>query len=248
MKIRQASVLFLATLVLGLSAPAQIEPGTRVDAGEPLPKRANARFYELHAQFLKRAKEPMQLLFLGDSITERWATVPEIWNKYYGAWQPANFGVGGDWTQHVLWRIADGELDGVHPKVVVFLLGTNNTGQHGGEEIAAADAKIVKQIQEKIPGVKVLLLAIFPRALRPNIPVERQGDTAKRVAAIAAANRQLAALANGTSIRYLDLGPKFLTPDGKIPLEIMPDQLHLSPKGYQIWAEAMQPLLEEMMN
>jgi lysophospholipase L1-like esterase len=219
-----------------------------VDASAPAPKHGNARFYELHASFLKRAKEgPIGLLFLGDSITEGWTKVPEIWSEAFGRFQPANFGIGGDQTQHVLWRIEDGELDGLRPKVVVLLLGTNNTARNSGAEIAAADRKIIGLIREKLPEAKVLLLAIFPRGPRKNKDGSMDTTLNRRLEAIRLANSELAKLDDGKMVRFLDLGPRFLGPDGRIPEAIMPDQLHLSPAGYRIWAEAMQPLLAAMM-
>jgi beta-glucosidase len=224
---------------------AQI-PLTKVDASAAIPKRANANFYAAHAEFLKRSKEPMDLLFIGDSITAGWSKAPAIWSKYYGQWKPANFGIGGDQTHHVIWRIEDGELDGVKPKVAVLMLGTNNTGAHNAEEIVAANTKIVRMIQQKIPGVKVLMLAIFPRG--PRVAGNGVPDTwEKRMEIINAANVELAKLDDGNSVRFLNINEKFLGADGKIPADVMPDQLHPNEKGYQIWADAMHPLLTEMM-
>ena len=224
----------------------------KVDASAPIPKTGNARFFELHEKFLVRAKAgPVGVLFLGDSITEGWGKAPHVWEHYYGKLEPANFGIGGDQTQHVIWRIENGELDGIHPKVVVLMLGTNNAGAHTGEEIAAADKKIIEMIRAKIPETKVLLLAIFPRDARRNpeglITDAASADAAKRMAAIDRANALLAKLDDGVNIRFLDIGEKFLGRDGKIPWTIMPDQLHPTAAGYQLWAEAMQPLLTEML-
>lgn len=238
---------FLGFLLAGALAAQSVAAAPTVDASAPVPKRGNARFYELHASFLNRAKEgPVGVLFLGDSITEQWGTVPEIWNAHFGKYQPANFGIGGDQTQHVLWRVEDGELDRIRPKVVVLLLGTNNSARNTGAEIAAANRKLVGLIREKLPETKVLLLAIFPRGPRMKKdgtwdPLERQLE------AIRIANAGLAELDDGRMVRFLDIGAKFLGSDGRIPDAIMPDQLHLSPAGYRIWAEALQPLLDEMM-
>ena len=133
-------------------------------ASEPHAKDGNALFFQMHESFLARGKSgPIGLLFLGDSITARWTEAPEVWKAHFGRYEPADFGIGGDSTHHVIWRIEHGELDGIHPAVVVLLLGTNNTIHFSGQEIAAADAKIVRLIREKIPGVKVLVLAIFPQ-------------------------------------------------------------------------------------
>lgn len=223
-----------------------------IDASAATPKTGSKRFFDLHESFLQRAKEgPIGLLFLGDSITERWKKAPHIWDHYYAKYQPANFGISGDRTEHVIWRIENGELDGIHPKVVVFMLGTNNSAQNTGEEIAAADQKIIGMIQAKIPQVKVLLLAIFPRDARRNadglITEAAVADAALRVAANNRANALLAKLDNGSTVRFLDINAVFLGRDGRIPWQIMPDQLHPTPAGYQLWADAMAPLLEEMM-
>jgi beta-glucosidase len=227
-------------------APAPAAPA-QVDASAAIPKRANARFYELHASFLKRGKEPMGVLFLGDSITEGWGKAPDIWKEHYEKYQPANFGIGGDRTQHVIWRIEDGELDGIKPKVVVLMIGTNNSSDNTGAQIAAADAKIVRLIREKIPGTKVLLLAVFPRGPRKDKAGVVIDDGVKRMEVIHAVNAELAKLDDGRQVRFLDINAGFLGADGKIPDAIMPDQLHPNAAGYKIWAEAMQPLLDEMM-
>ena len=243
----------LILLCLPLFAAAQTaSPPEVVDASAPIPKTGNARFFELHESFLARGKEgPVGVLFLGDSITEGWKNAPHIWDHHFGKYQPANFGIGGDQTHHVIWRIENGELDGISPKVVVLMLGTNNAGQHTGEQIAAADRKIIGLIRAKIPGAKVLLLAIFPRDARRGasglITEAAVTDAGKRMAVIDRANALLAKLDDGVNVRFLDIGAQFLGKDGRIPWTIMPDQLHLSRAGYQLWADAMQPLLDEMM-
>ena len=201
------------------------------------------RFMEMHEKFLARAKQGnIDLLFLGDSITEGWDKVPQTWGKYYTKYNAANFGIGGDRTQHVLWRIANGELDGISPKVIVLMIGTNNTADDSAEDIAKADIKIVQTIQQKLPQAKVLFLGIFPRGVK-----KKADDGPDRMEKIKQINLELAKLDDGKTIRYLDISNKFLDPDGKIQKEIMPDALHPNNKGYQIWADAMQPLLEEMM-
>jgi len=209
------------------------------DPSVPVPKPGDSAdaFLKRHESFVKRAKEgDIGLLFLGDSITQGWGgSGREVWKKYYEPLKAANFGIGGDQTQHVLWRITNGELDGISPKVVVLMIGTNNTGGNTAESIAKADAKIVRTIREECPKSKVLLLAIFPRSSAASM------EKIKKI------NAELAKLDDGKTVRYLDIGGKFLGPDGTIPKDIMPDGLHPNAKGYQIWADAMQPLLEEMM-
>jgi lysophospholipase L1-like esterase len=203
-------------------------------------KAPQAHFMQMHESFLKRGKAgKIGVLFLGDSITEGWSgRGKDVWTKTYATMDPANFGIGGDQTQHVLWRIDNGELDGITPKVVVLMIGTNNVAANSAEEIAKADIKIVDEIHQKLPDTKVLLLAVFPRDPDPTSPKREK---------IKAINAELAKLDDGSKTRYLDIGDKFLTPDGKLSKDIMPDYLHPNAKGYQIWADAMQPLLDEMM-
>ncbi len=244
--------VLLVTLGIGPSATAQnAAPAiavARSDASVAAPKKGSARFFELHESFLKRAKAgPIGVLFLGDSITEGWTKAPHIWDHYFAKYQPANFGIGGDRTQHVIWRIENGELDGISPKVLVLMLGTNNTGDNSAEEIAAADRKIVQLIQERLPQTKILLLAIFPRGPRKGKDGALE-PWEKKMAIIRAVNADLAGLDNGKGIRFLDINARFMTDDGAaIPKIIMPDQLHPNAAGYQLWAEAVQPMLDEMM-
>jgi len=218
-------------------------------ADQPAPKLGKdgapqATFMRMHESFLKRGKDgAIGVLFLGDSITEGWGGKGrDIWTKAYSAYDPANFGISGDQTQHVLWRIDNGELDGISPKVVVLMIGTNNIG-YPAQDIATADVKIVSEIHQKLPDTKVLLLGIFPRGedpkTSPNVATIR--NRIKQV------NAELARLDDGSKTRYLDIGDKFLTPDGVITKDIMADYLHPTAAGYQIWADAMQPLLDEMM-
>jgi lysophospholipase L1-like esterase len=250
-------VAFVATVIATAQTPAA--PAPKPDASAPKPdasaaieKKDNVAFRKMHDSFLARGKQgPIGVLFLGDSITQGWTKAPHVWEHFYAKWQPANFGIGGDQTQHVIWRIENGELDGINPKVVVLMLGTNNTGSHDATEIAAADRKIVAMIRHKLPQTKVLILSVFPRGPRPNpqgaTPETVVADAAKRMAIIKDLNTALAQLDDGQAIRYLDITAKFLGEDGKIPSIIMPDQLHPNAAGYQLWAEAMQPTLQAMM-
>jgi lysophospholipase L1-like esterase len=233
-------------------APAPAAVPTVVDATAPIPKTGSARFFELHEAFLARGKSgPIGALFLGDSITEGWGKAPHIWEHYFGKYQPANFGIGGDQTHHVIWRIENGELDGISPKVVVLMIGTNNSGAHTGEQIADGVKKIVELIRAKLPQTKILLFAIFPRDARRNadglITDAAIADAGKRVLANDRANQILAKLDDGTNVRFLNINSVFLGRDGRIPWTIMPDQLHPTAAGYQLWAEALQKPLAEAM-
>ena len=228
----------LAFLVAGaLQAENPAEPFAR---SKEYPWMSVATWKGKHEAMLKRAKEGnVDLVFLGDSITEGWGN-NAVWQKHYGALNAANFGIGGDTTQNVLWRITNGEIEGLSPKAVVLLIGTNNFGLNGDsvDGVAKGVAAVVQALRKKLPKTKVLLLGVFPRDEKPKT------DGRNKISKL---NEQLAKMEDKKSVRYLDLGPKFLQPDGSISKDIMPDFLHLSEKGYEIWAESMDPLLKEIM-
>jgi lysophospholipase L1-like esterase len=230
------------------TAPSAAPEPVPQPADVPAPKltadgRMNPRFEQLHNSFLARRSEgPIGVLFLGDSITEGWnGPGRAVWLKYYAPMDAANFGIGGDQTQHVLWRIANGELDGIDPKVVVLLIGTNNIG-YPQEDILGADEAIVQRIHEKLPNTRVLVLGIFPRGRNPQDPL-----TADMRDKIKFVNAGLAKFDDGDKTRFLDIGDKFMQADGTLPPQIMPDALHPNAAGYQIWADAMNELLGDMM-
>ncbi len=194
---------------------------------------------EVHDDYVKRAGEgSIDLLFLGDSLTQFWDRHLEIWDRYYAPRHAARFGIGGDSTQHLLWRLDHGEVDGIHPKVVVLLIGTNNLVSHTPAEIAEGITAIVSKLREKLPASRILLLGLFPRSASPNDPPRIR---------LQAVNARIAHLDDGRHVRYLDLGSHFLNADGTLSPEIMPDLLHLSGKGYRLWADAMEPTLGRMM-
>lgn len=206
-----------------------------------------------HKEFLAIAKKgDVDVLFLGDSITQGWGN-NATWKKYYTPLKAANFGIGGDQTGHVLWRITEGkELEGISPKVAVLMIGTNNSGRDSAEQIAEGITLIVKTIHEKSPKTKVLLLGVFPRSAKPVATIKKDGKEVEvpnpaRVK-LANVNKIIAKLDDGgKTVKYLDIGDKFLEKDGTLSKEVMPDALHLSAKGYEIWAESMNPTLMEML-
>jgi lysophospholipase L1-like esterase len=216
----------------GIAAP---EP-----ASIPAPKKDNGTFLKRHESFVQRAKEGnVDVLFLGDSITAGWAGAgKDVWARRFEKFHPANFGIGGDRTQHVLWRITNGELEGISPRVVVLMLGTNNIKSDPPDAIARADAKIIRTIREKLPNTKVLLLGIFPRAHKTDAP-----EIPARVKAV---NDQLAKLDDGKTVRYLDLADQ-LAPGGKEVPEYYTDGVHLTAKGYEVWADAVEARIEDLM-
>ncbi len=214
-------------------------------ATNPVPR--DSAWVKRHEGFVQEAqKGGIDILFMGDSITDGWrGRGSNVWNQSYAPRHAANFGISGDRTQHVLWRIDHGELDGIHPKVVVLMIGTNNTGKENDHktprnsvpEVAEGVQAVVNDIRARLPESKILLLAIFPRGTL---------DDPQRVQ-VALINTLIAKLDDGKMVRFLDIGPKFLEFDGTLPRSIMLDLLHPNAKGYQIWADAMGPTLDEMM-
>lgn len=219
-----------------VAAPLAADETPKHAAITPAP-RPDGWWQDLHKKFNERAKQgDVELLFLGDSITQGWND-NEVWQKHYTPRKAANFGIGGDQTQHVLWRIENGNLDGIQPKLAVLMIGTNNASANSAEEIADGIKAIIAKLREKLPETKILLLAIFPRGEAPNPTRDK----------LAQASQLASAVADGKQVRYLDIGPKFLAADGSISKEIMPDFLHLSPQGYAIWADAIEPAVAEML-
>jgi lysophospholipase L1-like esterase len=232
-------------------APADV-PSLRIDTarynkdGTPNENfgKVHQGFITQHELFLKRRQSPIGLLFIGDSITAGWASIGQkVWDERYARLDAANFGINGDRTDGVLWRIEHGELDGIHPKVVVLLIGTNNYGS-SASQVSKGIQAVVAAIQAKLPEAKVLLLGVFPRG-PVAIDAENKPDPGRQK--LLAVNAELAKLDDGRRVRYLEIWRQFLTDDGSLPKETMPDALHPNEKGYRIWADAMQPLLSEMM-
>lgn len=222
---------------LGWKAP----PPPPFPPGEAVP-RLDANSLEAHAELLQKTKKgKIDLYFLGDSITRRWGALDyphllEHWKKTFFGWNAANFGWGGDTTRNILWRIRSGELDGVNPKVVVLMAGTNNLGRESAEWIVEGIRAIVATVQEKAPGAHILLMAIAPR-----------GDRPVHGAHIRAINAELAKMAGGR-VRFLDFGGRFLTVhEGGDSSFLEPDGIHLSLKGYELWAEVLRPHLLELL-
>ncbi|MEZ6141923.1 MAG: GDSL-type esterase/lipase family protein [Zavarzinella sp.] len=205
-----------------------------------------------HQKFVKIAQAGgVDVLFLGDSITQGWeGNGKEQWAKHFAPLKAANFGIGGDRTEDIIWRITEGkELEGITPKVCVLMIGTNNSGANTPEDIAAGVTKIVELLRSKKPEMKVLLLGVFPRS-GVNAKTLKMAD---RVAAdelnkkIPAINEIIKKLDDGKMVKYLDINKKFLNADGALLKSVMPDFLHLSKDGYAIWAEAIVSEVNAML-
>lgn len=188
----------------------------------------------------RKVADTIRVVFDGDSITAAWSTRGQkIWAERFAPLGAVTFGIGGDRTQFLLWRLTHGQVDQLHPKVVVLLIGTNNLGNHESVPDTFAGIKaIVTEYRQRCPDAVILLHAIFPRGQKPGDPLR---------AAIKAENKEIATLADGEKIIFVDLSDKFLQPDGSISEETMPDFLHPSEKSYAMWADALQPLLDKYL-
>ena len=219
-------------------------------AKQPVP-RTDQNSTIAHQQLLaKRKQGRIDVYFEGDSITRRWDATdyPYLlanWNRNFFGWNAADFGWGADRVENILWRLENGELDDVNPKVIVLLAGTNNVSNRlppEGVEARAADITrgieaVLRVMQEKAPGATIILTAIFPR-----------NDNIHVMPVINRINANLEKLADGRKLRYLDINRKLADANGKLFDGMMnPDKLHPQLKGYQVWADALKPILLELL-
>lgn len=194
-----------------------------------------------HQQVLDRvAQGNVDLILVGDSITHGWEKAGKtLWDQYYAPRNAVNMGFSGDRTQHVLWRFENGEIDGISPKLAILMIGTNNSSREDNtaEEIADGIKAIVAKMRDKMPKTRILILGIFPRGETPSAQREKN----------ATASELASQIADNKKVFYLSINDKFLAPDGTLPKDIMPDFLHPNEKGYQIWAEAIEPTVKKLM-
>jgi lysophospholipase L1-like esterase len=245
---RHASTAVLLLLVAGVSS-SLCQRALADSTDRPVPRKdANSRL--AHKQRLETLKKGrIDLYVVGDSITRRWRATdyPKFlakWKANFFGWNAANFGWGGDTTQNILWRLQNGELDGVNPKVIVLLAGTNNLGN-----ARASDAKV----EAIVKGIKALLDTMRKKAPRATIIVMGilvRNDGPKPTAVMPAINKineRITRLADGKSIRYLNINDKLADRHGKLFKGMTTDRLHLSERGYQVWADGLKPLLKELL-
>ncbi len=203
--------------------------GPRHEAKKAEVKRRNA------------AGEKTSVVFIGDSITEGWEkTGAPVWQRHYANYNALGLGFGGDHTENVLWRLQQGALDGLDPKVVVLMVGTNNTGDRRENPVttAAGVRRNIDEIQQRLPNAKILLLAIFPRDEKADSQLRRINDQVNTI---------LSGFDDGKRIYFLNINQTFLTADGTLTRAVMPDLLHLNEQSYEAWARAMQPALQRLM-
>lgn len=251
------SLFFLPVLLLTgclsrqQAAPCEVVIGSH-PAVTPVSRSTPDWWMPRHQQVLDRvAQGSVDLLMIGDSITHGWDHAgQEVWAQYYAPRNAVNLGFSGDRTEHVLWRLQNGEIDKISPKLAVLMIGTNNSGgdQFTAEQIADGIKAIVCTLRTKLPETKVLILSIFPRGdAEQRANKQGSGSLNAQWAKNDQASQLASQIADGKMIFFLDINQGFLTEDGVLTRDIMPDLLHPKAKGYQIWAEAMEPTLVRLM-
>jgi lysophospholipase L1-like esterase len=212
-------------------------------ATRPAHRLAEEWWKERHERFNEVSQAGQaELVFLGDSITQGWeGPGKDVWQEYFANRQAANFGNSGDRTEHVLWRLENGNFKGLSPKLIVIMIGTNNIGHRSSTPEQAADGvhAIVEKLHAALPDAKLLLLGVFPRGEKPDDELRKQA---------AEINRRLQPLDDLEYLEYLDIGEQFLEDDGTISKQIMPDFLHLSAEGYARWAKAIEPQMKVLLD
>jgi lysophospholipase L1-like esterase len=241
-------VLFGATLLM-LVGQLGRSSGAQIPADQPV-ARTDANSKKAHAQLLEKARKGgIDVYFEGDSIVRRWGATdyPELlanWNSNFHGWNAADFGWGADTLQNILWRLDNGELDGVHPKVVVLLAGTNNVGnilQPGGEDEETQDIlkgfkSVLNAIRAKAPEAVIIVTGIFPR-----------NDNMAVVPLIYRIDQELSKLADGKIILFLDVDDQLADKNGKLFDGMSRDHIHPTVKGYQVWANGLKPILTRLL-
>ena len=232
-----------AALIVCLSSVVTFGQDKSNPATKPAHRNNEGWWKNRHEAKLAALKktDKVDLLMIGDSITHSWENGgKEIWKKYYADRNAFNIGFSGDRTEHVLWRLDNGEVDGISPKLIVMMIGTNNTGHRRDKpELTAAGIKaILAKLENKLPDSKVLLLGVFPRGKSPD-------DQMRKINV--GINEIIKDYEDEKRVFFLDISDKFLADDGQMPKDIMPDMLHPNKKGYEIWAEAMEPMIAKLM-
>lgn len=215
-------------------------------------------WWDRHAEVL-RVKDSInpEIVLIGNSITHFWGGEPKLkyadgkprnpngpnaWASAFANRRVLNLGFGWDRTQNVLWRLDHGEIDGLHPRIVIMHLGTNNTSEtenarmNSATEIVEGIRAVCMRLRSKVPGAHLVLMKVFPREEKPDHP---------RRVLITEINKQLEVFARENNIDLLDIGPKMLAPDGTLPKEIANDFCHPTEKGYQIWADEIRRFVDE---
>ena len=231
--------------------PCDVKIGSH-DAVTPVVRADKDWWMPRHQAIVERVKQGnVDLLMIGDSITHGWENSgKQMWDKYYAPRNAVNMGFSGDQTQQVLWRLQNGEIENIKPKLAVLMIGTNNTPDSNAsvKQIAEGVEAIACQLRTKLPETKILILAIFPRgSYEQRKDKVTEGTPNALWAKNNKINKLISKFADNKMVFFLDINKKFLNKNGVLTREIMPDLLHPNEKGYQIWAETMEPTIVKLM-
>jgi lysophospholipase L1-like esterase len=242
----QSGPFLLRSLFIVAAMVSSIFAQSPMPADQPVPR--NDRNSQLaHEKLIEKAlRGKIDVYFVGDSITRRWGATdyPDFlanWKQNFFGWNAANFGWGGDTIQNILWRLENGELDDVNPKIIIILAGTNNVGRDPGDNAKVADITkgikaLVDLCRKKAPHATIVLTAIFPR-----------NDSIAVIPTINRINDSIAKFADGKTVRFLNINDKLADKDGALFEGVTVDKLHPSVRGYQIWANALKPIFTEIL-
>lgn len=238
------TLILTFALAAGCCGPATLAPVPSAEDRASAAGWGSGNWLNQHEQICRIGRdgnsEAPDLVFLGDSITQSWGgpgravyqAAPDVWERYYGGRRAANFGISGDRTQHLLWRLQHGALDGLHPRAIVILIGTNNVGTDAPAEIARGIRRVAAEARRRAPGAQILVLGVLPRGLTLDDPAR---------VTVLAINAVLGKEA-------FDLDPHFTHPEGGLRAELYAgDGLHLSPAGYAAWAAAIEPWIAKTL-
>jgi lysophospholipase L1-like esterase len=193
-------------------------------------------YADVQHKFDRYGGRHFDIVFDGDSIMNRWETTGQsVWTQHYQG-IAADFGIEGDRVENVLWRLSKGQLDGVDPKIVVLMIGTNNSGRNTAAEISEGIRQLVSEYEQRCPHAHIILLGIFPRG-------ETANDAGRQK--VTAVNEIIKHLNDDQRVTYLDIGPQLMEPDGTISRDMMPDFVHPTLKGYEFWQAAIQPIINK---
>lgn len=225
----------LVLLTIGQDVPSHV-------ATRPVHRLDEPWWRERHEKCVAQTRAAdFDVAFLGDSITQGWESVGKAtWDRLFAPLRAANFGFSGDRTEHVLWRLDNGELAGARPKVVVIMIGTNNVGHGSSNAAQTADGvrAIVGVLRDRLPAAKILLLGVFPRGAEAQDPLR---------IAVGQATDSFAALHDGKHVFFSNVGRHFVRQDGSLRSTLMPDLLHLNPDGYAVWGKAIEADVKKLL-
>jgi platelet-activating factor acetylhydrolase IB subunit beta/gamma len=204
-------------------------------------ERTDEHHIEKHALFLEinKKRNPIDILLIGDSITRRWEDNPEIFNRFFSKYNTINFGVGGDCIENLRWRILNGELDNIKPRLVVLHIGTNNLPTNSAEEVCKGIKDILKIFRDKLPESRILLIGLLPR---------NKDETGRDyMSMIKTINEKLKNAVADYNTEFTDLGNYFKETSSSVKEDLLPDGLHPAEKGFTVLGDLLIPCIEKLM-